>query len=326
MSYQNEGYGVNPFEDDRDRKLRQHEQTSLLQSTSEHEDLDKLSFHKKSSGAAYSSYQNDASLSSSAVEQRLQQQLRETQMMMGGTSSTSTTPLPGRGDSNGGSSSLSQKGNIPSTRPYSAGIPAIHTYNESSLYSDNPVPTVAKIGLPEDVFRMRAINIGLSVTSALFGLLSLLTFLLTFSLRKLIMASYLSLLSGLLLAYELHTPYLKDIIEDNFGFLKSSIWRTIYIFMLSTLCFQIGGIGLLLGIGLFADGMYHIFVMRKFGKDDLEEQQDKVGSEDATSVLQSQLGGFPQPQWTSIGRNNKNIPRQGSEVVINGGGGYTVIQ
>ena len=276
-------------------------------------------------------HNNHFAAKSSTAEERLQQQLRETYNMI----NEGSTKLSNHENSKDMSlnhdknrSKWSQNGNIPRVAQH----PSIHSYssnNSSVAYSTDRVPTVSQIGLPEAVMRLRGINLGLCGTSAIFGILSLATFLLTLNLRKLIMAIYLSFFSLLVCGYESHITFLNDRIKDNFGFIYNSKLRACFIFLLSTICFQVGGIGLLVGFGMLSNGAFHFYIIYKYGSLELEDQQRIVGSEDITSILVKKVG-RQQPSWTTIHDKNAAVSSMSyqseSEVLINGRGGYSVIQ
>ena len=318
--------------------------------------LDQMSFFpspsatSQSSSKMYKSYQNQYQHQGekNTAEERLQQQLRETYSMMmhnnvfdGGDDDDNNRRNEELSKSGDKSDTIwSQNGNIPISTPIRpAQHPRIHSYhsnNANNRYSTDRVPTVAQIGLPEAVMRLRGINLGICGTATLFGLLSLATFVLTLSLHKLVMAAYLSFFSCLMCGYETHTAIISDAIKDNFGFMYNSQHRTCFIFVMSTMCFQIGGIGWLLGIGMFWNGLFHSYIIYKYGSLELEDQQMSVGSEDITTILANKVGiGMPQPPWTTIHDSNTVVSSYNqqrsvseTEVLINSGsgGGYSVIQ
>ena len=244
----------------------------------------------------------------------------------------------------------SKKGNIPrtSSNPL-ANPPTIHSYHSSpgaagnsNYYSSSNNnngnqyrgPTIAPIGLPESVFRLRAINMGLAATAFVFGLLSIGTCLLTLHLKKLLLSAYLTFFAGVLTCYETHSKLLSGMMKDNFGFLYDCKLRTVYIFMMSTVCFQVGGIGYLLGLGMFVDGFFHLLIIRRYGDMDVEQQQRSVESEDLAAVLASKVTsfGYPQPEWTTLHSggmdhtHNKASASSEMDGLLSSQNGYTVIQ
>jgi len=328
MSYQHQQ--VNPFEDD--SKQKKNSRTNHDANVTQESNLDAMSFYpntttppiathyqEQQQQVPISSYQNEPN----TVETRLQQQLRESynviQQDQGHSSNSDYNKPP---TSTG---AYSSNGNIP--RP--AVPPAIHSY---TTYSTDPLPTVAQIGLPEIIFRLRIINIVLATLAILSGSLSLIGYLLTFRFREFVMCAYLAFMSGLLCCFEAHTPVVSNVLQDSFGFIYDHRLRCVFLFLLGTVSCQEGSpFGIVLGFTFIANSLYNIYVLQKYGTMVVNEQEKSAGREDITAIAgRAGFGAaFRQPAWTSIGNNNANVQSYVDREVqslINQQGDYTPVQ
>lgn len=292
MSYQHQQ--VNPFEDESEKASKTNNDAMTQESN-----LDAMSFYANTPMTTHqqqvpiSSYQHE----SSTVESRLQQQLRESynviQQEQGKQSSDKPPTSAG---------AYSSHGNIP--KP--AVPPAIHSY---PTYSTDPLPTVAQIGLPELIFRLRIFNIILATLAILSGSMSLIGYLLTFQFREFVMCAYLAFLSGLLCCFEAHNPIIANIIQDSCGFLYDHKLRCVFIFLLGTVSCQEGSpFGVVLGFAFIANSIYNAYILRKYGTMVVNEQEKNAGREDITAIAgRAGFGALRQPAWTSIRNDNANV-------------------
>lgn len=101
------------------------------------------------------------------------------------------------------------------------------------------------LALHELLEHIRIANIVSSLASISLLLVSWVWKLLTGQVSRLVLSCYLAFLASLLLLVELigiwHVASVDDFLKQNFGLLRHPVGRVIYIVLLSTLCFSIGG-------------------------------------------------------------------------------------
>jgi hypothetical protein len=101
------------------------------------------------------------------------------------------------------------------------------------------------LALHELLEHIRLANLISSASSVLLLLVSWFWRLLTGQIARLVLSCYLGFLAGLLFLVEVMSLWslssVDHFLKDNFGLLRHTVGRCIYIFLLSTLCFAIGG-------------------------------------------------------------------------------------
>lgn len=151
--------------------------------------------------------------------------------------------------------------------------------NGDAARSPKPEPT--KDGL---ITTMRLLNMGVSVlmsAAACIKLLSLPAF------NTGILAIYIWFFAVLLCCFETHLKQVSKIIGNNFGFLYHVKGRCVFFVLCSMLCFSLGLIGLISGVGLLACAGYNAYVIYKhpeYEAEMLHADVEQLGPGSATDL------------------------------------------
>lgn len=139
----------------------------------------------------------------------------------------------------------------------------INNYNSGDDNSDNSVPRM--------ILYTRVINLGLS--TAMF-LVALLSFLSTNTVTTGVLACYVLVFSCLLCCFETHLKQMSKVIALNFGFLYSGYSRAAFLFFVSTIVFSLSLFGKLIGLLMFANAIFNIFILFKYPGFDEAQRSD----------------------------------------------------
>jgi hypothetical protein len=110
------------------------------------------------------------------------------------------------------------------------------------------------------IISMRLLNMGVSIlmaAAAVIKLLSLPAF------TKGVLCLYIWFFALLICCFETHLAQVSRIIAENFGFLYYVKGRIVFFVLVSFLCFSLGLIGLISGVGLLVAAAYNAYVIHK---------------------------------------------------------------
>mmetsp|Transcript_1628 Transcript_1628/g.2188 ORF Transcript_1628/g.2188 Transcript_1628/m.2188 type:complete len:272 (+) Transcript_1628:237-1052(+) len=119
--------------------------------------------------------------------------------------------------------------------------------------------------LAEVMFTMRLINL-LACTGAITVEILFLLGRLIFHPARAVLSAYLCFFASLLCCFELHTPWITQIIEEQFGMLQHPISRSFFLFLMVGLCWGQGTgiLELALGCVFLFNGFYTIYTFIRY--------------------------------------------------------------
>ena len=131
------------------------------------------------------------------------------------------------------------------------------------------------------IISMRLLNMGVSIlmaAAAIIKLLSLPAF------TKGVLCLYIWFFALLICCFETHLAQVSRIIGENFGFLYNVKGRVTFFILVSFLCFSIGLIGLISGVGLLVAAAYNAYVIYKHPDYEREMLENDVEQRGPSSV------------------------------------------
>jgi len=161
----------------------------------------------------------------------------------------------------------------------------------------------AGTALAEVVFTIRVINLMACSVAILLEILFLMGRLI-FHPARAVLSAYLCFFASLLCCFELHTPWVSRIIEEQFGMLQHPISRSFFIFLIVGLCWGQGTgiLELALGGVFLFNAFYTIFAFIRYPE--YRRMNDEIPQRDLISAAREQATGYA---WANPDQANKVV-------------------
>ena len=163
------------------------------------------------------------------------------------------------------------------------------------------------------IISMRLLNMGVSIlmaAAAIIKLLSLPAF------TKGVLCLYIWFFALLICCFETHLAQVSRIIGENFGFLYNVKGRVTFFVIVSFLCFSIGLIGLISGVGLLVAAAYNAYVIYKHPDYEREMLENDVEQRGPSSVY-GVAGSVVAPPGASSGGDSSWLEGAGAAAAQN---------
>ena len=163
------------------------------------------------------------------------------------------------------------------------------------------------------IISMRLLNMGVSIlmaAAAIIKLLSLPAF------TKGVLCLYIWFFALLICCFETHLAQVSRIIGENFGFLYNVKGRVTFFILVSFLCFSIGLIGLISGVGLLVAAAYNAYVIYKHPDYEREMLENDVEQRGPSSVY-GVAGSVVAPPGASSGGDSSWLEGAGAAAAAN---------